>query len=274
MNKRKLALLIIIILFASISILAMMRYILIRTENRASQNLEESLQDLITIPQPTAEPTSAPAPATTPAPSPEVSAAPSPSPSPTPIPDDTNWPEVDFEELLDINVDVAGWIHIENTNISYPVLQGKDNQEYLNTLITGEENRVGSIFIDYRNEKDFSDRNTVIYGHHLAVGTMFSELFKFKEEEFFLENDSVLIMTPEENIKVKIFAVCVEDLNSGAWDVFFDNDAEFLSWVNNRRKGALYTRDIKITAEDRVVTLSTCSYEFDEARLIVVGVVE
>lgn len=270
MNKKKLFLLVFFSVFALGAAFGSFKYINLREDRHEAENIRQELEEFVSLPSPTPSPTAEPEAS----PNTEVKATASPAPAATPVPDDTNWPGVDFEELLAINEDVVGWIHIENTNISYPILQGENNQEYLNTLITGEENRIGSIFLDYRNEKDFTDRNTVIYGHHLAVGTMFSELFKFKEEEFFRENDTVLIMTPEGNFRVKIFAVSIADLNDGSWNVFFDNDTQFLSWISERRNNALYTRDVNITAEDRVVTLSTCSYEFDEARFVVMGIIE
>lgn len=273
MSRRKIILLILLVAALAVTVFGLLRYFEMRSDREANSALQAELQELVTTPAPTPVPTPKP----TPVPSPETESPPvaaaTPSPTPTPVPDDTNWPEVNFEELLKINPDVVGWIHIDNTNISYPILQGDDNQYYLNRLINGEENREGSIYLDYRNEGDFSDKNSVIYGHHLAVGTMFSELFKFKEEEFFEENDTILLLTPEKNYKITLMAVRIADLDDGSWDVFFDDDVDYLSWISERRKDTMFTRDVQITAESRVVTLSTCSYEFDDARLVIVGVI-
>jgi sortase B len=73
---------------------------------------------------------------------------------------------VDFTSLERINPDVVGWLAVEGTEIDYPVVQGKDNDFYLRHLFTGERNKLGSIFMNYRNHSNFSDKNTIIYGHH------------------------------------------------------------------------------------------------------------
>ena len=271
MKKRNIFLLAVLLLALAASGAGLLHYYELRSQRLESEEAHRQLQEYVSIPAATVSPE----PTATPEPAAETDEAPSPTPtaSPEPVTDDANWPEVDFEELKKLNGDVVGWIYIENTNINYPILQGDDNQYYLNRLISGEENREGSIYLDYRNEGDFSDRNNVVYGHHLAVGTMFSELFLFKEEEFFEKNDTILLMTPEKNYKVTVMAARIAELNDGSWDVFFDSDQEFLSWISYRRNNALYTRDVKVTAESRILTLSTCSYEFDDARLIIEGVI-
>ncbi|MBQ6583391.1 MAG: class B sortase, partial [Mogibacterium sp.] len=80
---------------------------------------------------------------------------------------------VDFDELLKINPDVQGWLYQKDTVINYPVVQGQDNDEYLHTLVDGTWSGGGTLFVDYRNQSNFGDFNSIIYGHHMKDGSMF-----------------------------------------------------------------------------------------------------
>ena len=117
-----------------------------------------------------------------------------------------NWPAVDFAALKEINPDIVAWVYIEGTEINYPVVQGTDNQYYLKHLFNGKWNSSGCIFLDRRNEPDFSDRHSIIYGHHMKNGTMFSGLTQYKKQEFYQAHPTILLITPEQNIRVEIFA--------------------------------------------------------------------
>jgi len=92
-----------------------------------------------------------------------------------------------FAELKEINTDVIGWISVYGTNIDYPLVQTEDNETYVNTSITGEKVLSGSIFLDYRNRPDFSDFNSIIYGHHMDRALMFGDIGEFQDEEYFKE---------------------------------------------------------------------------------------
>lgn len=92
---------------------------------------------------------------------------------------------VNFLSLEAINPDVVGWIAAEGTEIDYPVVRGKDNDFYLRHLFMGEQNKLGSIFMDYRNHSDFSNKNTIIYGHNMKDGSMFSSLIKYKDQHYY-----------------------------------------------------------------------------------------
>lgn len=193
---------------------------------------------------------------------------------PTPEPDTTNWPVVDFEALQAINPDVVAWIFIEGTNINYPVVQGTDNSYYLNRLVDGSYNSAGSIFMDYRNENDLSDRNTVLYGHHMQNGSMFNQITKYKDQAFYDAHPVCLIMTPNGNYKLEFFAGYVIDMNSQAWKLEFASDEEYALWLEDAVAQSTFTGTVEPTAQDRVVTFSTCTYEYNDARYVLVGVLK
>ena len=96
--------------------------------------------------------------------------------------------QVDFNKLEEINPDVIAWIEIPGLEISYPVVQGRDNDYYLHHLITGENHKSGSIFMDFHNQEDLSDRNTIIYGHNMKDGSMFGGLKKYRDPSFYEEH--------------------------------------------------------------------------------------
>ncbi len=188
--------------------------------------------------------------------------------------DTADWPEVDFAALQAINPDITAWICIEGTDINYPVVQGMDNSYYLRRLVDGRYNSAGSIFMDYRNTGDFSDRNNIIYGHNMQNGTMFQQITKYKEQSFYDEHPACQIMTPNGNYRLEFFAGYVVDMNSQAWKLEFATDEEYTLWQEDAISRSTFTGSVDPTAQDRVVTLSTCTYEYDDARYVLVGVLK
>lgn len=198
----------------------------------------------------------------------------------TPVPSESGetesarwWPEVDFEALREINPDLVGWIYIEGTDINYPVVQGADNQYYLKHLFTGEWNSSGCIFLDARNSTDLSDRNSILYGHHMKDGSMFHGLMEYKSQEYYEEHPTVLFLTPDANYEVKIFAGYVASVDTDAWTVGFSSDSEFEQWLQSAKERSCFTSEITPAVTDRILTLSTCSYEFNNARFVLLGIV-
>lgn len=186
----------------------------------------------------------------------------------------SQWPTVDFEALAEINPDIVGWITIEDTEINYPIVQGGDNQYYLKHLFSGEYNSSGCIFLDSRVSADFADRHSLLYGHHMKNGTMFSGLDKYKKQEYYDAHSIGLLMTPGGNYEVKFFAGYVASVDNMAWDVVFGSDAEFEAWLESSRERSCFESDVPVAVTDRILTLSTCSYEFDNARFVLLGVLQ
>ena len=184
-----------------------------------------------------------------------------------------NWPAVDFAALKEINPDIVAWVYIEGTEINYPVVQGTDNQYYLKHLFNGKWNSSGCIFLDRRNEPDFSDRHSIIYGHHMKNGTMFSSLTQYKKQEFYQAHPTILLITPEQNIRVEIFAGYVANVKDDAWEIALESDTKFEAWLEAARSRSCFESDMIPAVTDRIVTLSTCRYEFDNARFVLLGIV-
>ncbi|PYG84308.1 sortase B [Ruminiclostridium sufflavum DSM 19573] len=178
---------------------------------------------------------------------------------------------VDFTLLEKINKDVVGWLASEGTEIDYPVVQGKDNDFYLSHLFTGESNKLGSIFMDYRNHKDFSDKNTIIYGHNMKNGSMFSALTKYKAQSYYDSFPTMLLYTPAGNFSVEWFAGIVTDGNYESVRLDFKDENDFKSYINSLKEKSTFEANTLVEADDRIITLCTCSYEFDNARYALFG---
>ncbi len=179
--------------------------------------------------------------------------------------------EVDFDALVKKNKDVKAWIYSKDTVINYPVVQGKDNQFYLYRMINGQYNGKGSIFIDYRCENPFSDFNTIIYGHRMKDGSMFNSLTKYREKDYFDKHKKMMLITRDRKYQVQIFGVVTIAADSDKYRYRFSGKEDkqaYLDWIMANSE-----IDTGVTAStgDKIVMLSTCTYEFDDARLVVYG---
>ncbi|MGX4601699.1 class B sortase [Faecalimicrobium sp. JNUCC 81] len=172
-------------------------------------------------------------------------------------------------DLSDINKDYRGWITIKNTNIDYPIVQSEDNSYYLNKDINKNYLPSGSIFLDFRNQM-FNDKNTVIYGHYMKNQTMFGQLKNYKKEDFFNENKVISISTPNgDNLQYEIFSVYVTNSKDDYIKTMFEDDLEYEGFINDIINKSIFKSNTNITTKDKILTLSTCSYEFENARMVV-----
>lgn len=185
---------------------------------------------------------------------------------------DIDFPDVDFEALRQINPNVVGWIIGEGTPISYPIAQASDNSYYLEHLFSGEPNNSGAIFLDFANRPDFSDQNSILYGHNMKNGSMFASLMEYKTSGYYEEHPRFLLMTPEKNYTIDIFAGFTLSGWGKAWTVSFPSSSEYEAWLEDCLRNSLFRSDITPTNQDRIVTLSTCTYEFDDARFVLIGI--
>ena len=182
--------------------------------------------------------------------------------------------KVDFERLKQTNKDVVAWIQFdEPERISYPVVKGADNDKYLKTTFEGKRNSAGTIFMDAANAGDFSDHNTFIYGHNMKNGSMFGQLRKFKTKDYYEQNPYFYIYTPDgKEVQYQIFAVCIVEDTSRSYTRFYNSDEEYLDYLKYVQSIARYDTGVELTAESKIVSLSTCTNVSETQRLLVHGV--
>lgn len=174
------------------------------------------------------------------------------------------------EELKSINSDYKMWIQIENTNINYPVVQGSDNDYYLKHNFRKESNISGTVFVESANDID-NDKNIILYGHNMRNGTMFNNITNYKEESFFNEDNKISIIMNNTLYEYEVFSVYVKNVNEVNLAIEFASEDEFINYAYNEAEESLYKKDVDFSAEDNLITLVTCSYEFTDARTIVVA---
>lgn len=174
------------------------------------------------------------------------------------------------EELKSINSDYKMWIQIENTNINYPVVQSSDNDYYLKHNFRKESNISGTVFVESANDID-NDKNIILYGHNMRNGTMFNNITNYKEESFFNEDNKISIIMNNTLYEYEVFSVYVKNVSEVNLAIGFANEDEFINYAYNEADESLYKKDVDFSAEDNLITLVTCSYEFTDARTIVVA---
>ena len=183
---------------------------------------------------------------------------------------------VDFDALLKENEDTVAWIRFdEPAVINYPVVKSADNNEYLTKTFTANDNKLGAIFVDMRNNSDFSDRNTFIYGHHLNVGgEMFSELLEYDSESFCKKHPNFYIYTPDGKVRTyKVFSAGVVKDTADNYKIEYAADADYEAYLKLCEESSNYkVEDVELTAQSQIVSLSTCTNVRDDERFLVQGV--
>ena len=182
---------------------------------------------------------------------------------------------VDFDALLEINPDTIAWIRFDEPSIiNYPVVKSADNNEYLTKTFAENDNKLGAIFMDMRNNSDFSDRNTIIYGHHLNVSPdMFSRLHLYEDEEFCQEYPDFYIYTPDGKVRTyTVFSAGVVNASADNYDIEFASDEEFEQYIEICRESSNYQVDVEVDAQSQIVSLSTCTGDRRDERFLLQGV--
>ncbi|MCR5576993.1 MAG: class B sortase [Oscillospiraceae bacterium] len=178
---------------------------------------------------------------------------------------------MDFTELQKANPDIIGWIFGEGTNVDYPILQAEDNDYYMDHLYTREYNTAGSIFADCRNKADFSDRNTVVFGHHMANGTMFGSIEHYKSQDFYDATPTMMLYTPDGDYRIELISGTHESGDEQFWDFNFNTEEEFLKYVESFQKRSTFKSSVEVQPGDSLISLCTCAYVFDNARFMLIG---
>lgn len=178
---------------------------------------------------------------------------------------------IDFTALLADAPDAIGWLYAPDGTINLPVVQGEDNLYYLKHLPDGNYSSGGSLFLDYLNEADFSDEASFIYGHNMKNGTMLQPLLDYKNQTYYDENPVLYLLTPEKNYKMELFAGILTDLESDVYTFSFDTPEIKRQFIDDLISRSTFTPSITPTSEDRLLCLSTCAYDFQDARYVVFG---
>lgn len=173
---------------------------------------------------------------------------------------------IDFEQLLAKYPDAVGWLYCEGTPINYPVMQSNDNNYYLRRLPDGTYNTAGSLFADYRCGAIGETSNYIIYGHNMKNGTMFSSLIKYKSQSYYDEHPVLYLFTPEGEYRIELIAGFVSKPTGEVYttEQTYEQVLEYCS-------KSTFVSNVSPGQEDVYITLSTCSYEYKNARYVVIG---
>jgi sortase B len=177
---------------------------------------------------------------------------------------------VDFDALQAENEDVIAWIYCEDTPINYPIVKSADNSDYLHALLDGSYNAEGTLFVDYRNASDFSDFYTIVYGHNMKNADMFGTLVNYREQEYYDEHPVMWLLTPDGDYRVDLFSGYVIPSDSSVYSVITAKE-EKESFLRTAYTSSLFDSTVTCSTSERFLLLSTCSYEYDGARFVVVG---
>jgi len=181
-------------------------------------------------------------------------------------------PYADFDALNTIFPGIAAWIKMDDTNIDYPVMQYTDNDYFLTRLPNGTPHRSGSIFLDYRNSRDFSDKSILLYGHESRTEDMFGSLKNYREQAYYEENPVMYLYTPQKDYMIVLFAGHLAHSQRDHPPLQFEDDEQFLAYIESLKSISFFSSEVDVGADDRIVSLCTCAYDFNDARLVIVGI--
>lgn len=176
-----------------------------------------------------------------------------------------------FEELKKINPEVFGWLTVYGTNMDYPLVQGTDNSKYVNTDAKGSYALSGSLFLDYRNSSDFTDFNSIIYGHHMDKQVMFGEIADFKDESYFDSHRYGKLYFGGQELGLEFFAFLEVDAYGAVYSPGIQGGVETENYLQEILSASIHTRDINLTESEHLVLLSTCTSDVTNGRHILVG---
>ena len=177
---------------------------------------------------------------------------------------------VDFKSLYAINNDTVAWIYDPGMVINYPIVQAEDNNYYLRRNLNGEKSRGGTLFIDYRNKADFSDWNTIIYGHNMKSGTMFASLLDYCTKGYYEEHPVMYLYVPGKCYKVELILAYTTDVNDAIFQLSTSREEQEAA-LERAYRLSNFESNIRPSENDKLVSFVTCSYAYDDARYVVIG---
>lgn len=172
----------------------------------------------------------------------------------------TNIDDINFTELSRVNSDVVAWLIVDSTNINYPIVKTSDNDFYLNHNFNKINDSNGWTFMDYRNSGNMDDENTIFYGHNLMNKTSFGSISSiFTDKWYKNSNHSIVVVTANGRFTYKIFSVYYSDPDSSYLQTNYNNSEQYLEFLNTLKSKSKYNFKEKLNANDKIITLSTCT---------------
>lgn len=181
---------------------------------------------------------------------------------PEAITGDANMEELkklDLDALQAVNPQVIGWIRIPDSPIDYPILQGQDNDYYLNHTWDGKQNAVGSIFLEHRNNPDLTDFNTILYGHNMNDGSMFAAIRRYNTQWYWERHPYVYLVTEQGVFRYEVFSAYESSTEGTAYGLSFHQSETKATFLSTAIRLSAADQGIRPELTDRVLTLSTCS---------------
>jgi sortase B len=178
---------------------------------------------------------------------------------------------VDFDTLLQDCPDTVGWLYTMDGAVNLPVVQGTDNLYYLTHTADGREASGGSLFLDYLNESDFSEDISFIYGHNMKNGSMFEPLLSYRKQSYYDSYPVIYLLTPTQNYKLEMFAGFVTTMESAVYTFNFDTEEAKEQYISEMAALSEFAAQSLPDVTDRLVCLSTCAYDFENARYVLLG---
>ena len=177
---------------------------------------------------------------------------------------------IDFDRLHEISKDAVAWLYSPGTKLNYVIARAEDNDYYLHRLLDGTTASGGTLFEDCRNSPDFTAWNTLVYGHNMKNGTMFAELMNYRNPAYYEEHPVMYLYLPGKRYRLELIAgytTTVEDIIFSVPATKEERDAV----LKHADRVSSFISDVTAGAQDKLVTLSTCSYAYDDARYVVIG---
>ncbi|MDR2956833.1 MAG: class B sortase [Coriobacteriales bacterium] len=178
---------------------------------------------------------------------------------------------IDWDSLRRINPDIIGWIYIPNTQLGYPIVQGRDNKYYLNHTADGNVNASGAIFLDYENSADLGDRSNFIYGHNMLGNAMFSEMTNYVNEQFIRDHPRIFILTPDKTYDLTVIGAIKCHGTDPVRRIHFTGDSDFFNYLNTLGNYMVSGKYSDLMGASNVYCFSTCELFDTSSRIIVIA---
>ena len=183
---------------------------------------------------------------------------------------DSGQTTVDIDALKKINPEIVGWLIVEDADISYPIVQGPNNDKYLKLAYDGTKSSSGSIFMNSNNAPDLSNFHTLIYGHHMRDKSMFGKLMNFEDPEYLKEHRYFTIYNEFGTHRYEIFSAYVTYSASFVYNTYFEYSWDYFDFIEKCKESSIVDMGVEVTANDKIVTLSTCTSRGKRAERFVV----